>query len=173
MPTCAQTGLCVRGPDNRLHSSPTSVTSFTDMSPEGIFKGLISDGSDDKAFPLLPPLCPGRAFSLLSCPKSWWPTPALPLGCSQRSPHSCRPQDVQSGTLRMDGSERRSSPHVLLEGGDGVSDGIITWTPGSRTQSTVVSGTRANVPQESGCHSSPYLRAWTTAQRSRRGRGAS
>lgn len=32
-PTCAQTRLCVLGPDNRPHSSPTSVTSFTDMSP--------------------------------------------------------------------------------------------------------------------------------------------
>lgn len=46
---CTVRPLCP-GPDNGLHSSPTSVTSFTDMSPEAIFRGLISYSSDDKAF---------------------------------------------------------------------------------------------------------------------------
>lgn len=86
VPTCAQTGLCAPGPDNRLHSSPTSVTSFADMSPERTFKGLISCGSDDMAFPLLPLLWPGYACPLLSWVQSWWPTPVLPLGCF-RGPH--------------------------------------------------------------------------------------
>lgn len=81
VPTCVQIGLCVLGPDNKPHSSPTSVTSFTDMSPEHSFKGLISYGSDDTAFPLLPPLCPGCAFPLpsLSTGPVADPSPALEL----------------------------------------------------------------------------------------------
>lgn len=33
--------------------------------------------------------------------------------------------------------------------GDGVSDGAITWTQGSCLQSNVLSGSRAELPQES------------------------
>jgi hypothetical protein len=94
VPTCTQIGLCVPGPDNRLHSSPTSVTSFTDMSPEPTVKGLNSYGSDDTAFPLV---C---ASSLLSLSTEQVAGPSSVHGGLQGSLNSCRLSDLRSPNVR-------------------------------------------------------------------------
>lgn len=105
VPTCAQIGLCVLGPDNRLHSSPTSVTSFVDMSPEHICKGLISYGSDDTAFPLLPSLC--LLFAVFGHRVVADPSPAL-------------------GLLMVPPPPRTDRCVIILQGGEGGRN-LKTW----------------------------------------------
>lgn len=72
---CAQTRLCVLGPDNGPHSSPTSVTSFVAMTPAHIVKRLSSYESDDTAVPLVPTLF--RLWLPLSLCTEWIAGPAL------------------------------------------------------------------------------------------------
>ena len=121
MPTCTQIGLCILGPDNRPHSSPTSVTSFTDMSPERVFKGWISCGSNDTAFPPLPPLCLGCTFFLWSRAQNGWLAPALPWVCLQGSLHSCRPP---TSGLESQNTAAGWAPEQVQPQGLGRGDGV-------------------------------------------------
>lgn len=106
---CTVRPLCP-GPDNRLHSSPTSGTSFTDMSPEAIFKGLISYRSDDKAFPPLPVSAQAGPFLCLDHGAGGRPGPA------QWSPPGRRPHDVWCGTLRTGQIQGQDQPPGFTRG---------------------------------------------------------
>jgi hypothetical protein len=72
---CTDPPLC-SGPGQRLHSSPTSVTSLVDMSPVHMVKRLSGYGSDDTAVPLVPTLL--GLWRPLSPSTEWvgsWPQP--------------------------------------------------------------------------------------------------
>ena len=141
------------GPRQQATFFPTSVTSFTDMSPERVFKGLISCGSNDRAFPPRPALCSGCTFSSLSRAQSGWPTPALPWVCLQGSLHSCRPLTSGLGiSERRSWMAPRASPAPGVQG-EGTESGLPRRLSGK--ESTCNAGDAGDSGSVSGSGRSP------------------